>query len=287
MPEGPEIRRAADDLARVLTGRRLIHVDYRIPRLARKARSLRAAKVTRVYTRGKALLIDFDNGLTHYSHNQLYGEWEVTAGARTQDDGRTVRVVLATASHTATLYSATQVELLDTGKVDRHPYVAKLGPDVLDSSTTAAMVRTRLADPRFANRSLASLLLDQRFIAGLGNYLRSDILFAAGLPSGARPRDLDPAQRTRLAHEIRKIARQSYRTGGVTNDPARARASARSGVAYADYRFLAYGREGSPCWTCGTTIERDDTGGRGLFHCPNCQPPLKRGSRAKTPIIAQ
>ena len=43
----------------------------------RKARALRGARVDRVYSRGKALLIEFDNGLTHYSHNQLYGEWEV------------------------------------------------------------------------------------------------------------------------------------------------------------------------------------------------------------------
>ena len=50
MPEGPEIRRAADALGRVLTRRALIHVEYRIPRLARKARALRGAKVKRVYT---------------------------------------------------------------------------------------------------------------------------------------------------------------------------------------------------------------------------------------------
>ena len=147
MPEGPEIRRAADALGRVLTRRTLIHIEYRIPRLARKARALRGAKVKRVYTRGKALLIEFDRGLTHFSHNQLYGEWEVTAGARTQDERRTVRVVLATAKHTATLYSATDIDLLDTRKVDRHPYLARLGPDVLDPATTVASIEARLVGP--------------------------------------------------------------------------------------------------------------------------------------------
>jgi endonuclease-8 len=271
MPEGPEIRRAADALGRVLTRRTLIYVEYRIPRLARKARALRGAKVNRVRTRGKALLIEFDRGLTHFSHNQLYGEWEVTAGARTQDERRTVRVVLATAKHTATLYSATDIELLDTRKVDRHPYLAKLGPDVLNSATTVATIEARLADPRFAGRSLAGLLLDQRFVAGLGNYLRSDILFTAGLAPDARPRDLTDSQRARLVKGMLRLARQSYRTGGVTNDPARARASARTGVAYEDYRFLVYGREGAPCWTCGTKIARHDAGGRGLFLCATCQ----------------
>jgi endonuclease-8 len=182
-----------------------------------------------------------------------------------------VRVVLATARHTATLYSATEVELLDTAAVARHPYLARLGPDVLDPATTAASLGARLAEPRFAGRSLASLLLDQRFVAGLGNYLRSDILFAAGLPPAARPKDLDAAQRMRLVKAMRGLARQSYRSGGVTNDLALAGAARRNGADYEDYRFLVYGREGEPCWTCATPIVRHDTGGRGLFRCPLCQ----------------
>jgi len=39
-------------------------------------------------------------------------------------------------------------------------------------------------------------------------------------------------------------------------------------------QFLAYGREGEPCRTCGTAIERTEAGNRGLFHCPACQPAL-------------
>lgn len=276
MPEGPEIRRASDALGKVLEGRTLVAVEYRVPRLARKARALRGAQVDRVYARGKALLIDFDCGLSHYSHNQLYGEWEVTTGAPASGGARSVRVVLATAQHTATLYSATDIDLLPTAALARHPYLAALGPDVLDPKTTVAMLRARLADPRFAGRSLAGLLLDQRFAAGLGNYLRSDILFASGLPPEARPRDLDHAQLTRLVKAILGLARQSYRSGGVTNDLARARESRRAGVAYDDYRFLVYGRAGAPCWTCGRSIRRDDSGGRGLFRCPACQPGVRK-----------
>ena len=82
-----------------------------------------------------------------------------------------------------------------------------------------------------------------------------------------------------------RLARQSYRTGGVTNDPARARASARAGVAYEDYRFLVYGREGAPCWTCGTPIARHDAGGRGLYRCATCQPGRKTSARADGPIM--
>ena len=279
MPEGPEIRRAADALARALVDQPIAHIAYRIPRLASKARALNGARVTRVYSRGKALLVEFDNGVTHYSHNQLYGEWDVSEGVPAHDDRRTVRVVIATPTHTATLYSATQVDLVPTREVERHPYVAALGPDVLDSSTTLAVMRRQLEDRRFRGRSLASLLLDQRFAAGLGNYLRSDILFTVGLRAQLRPQDLDDATRTRLARAILGIARRSYRSNGITNDLARARKAKREGVHFEDYRFLVYGREGRPCWVCGTPIVRRDEGGRGLFHCARCQPATRKRAR--------
>jgi endonuclease-8 len=272
LPEGPEIRRSADDIAHALVGRPITRIDYRVPRLARKGRALRGAHVTRVYSRGKALLIEFDNGLTHYSHNQLYGEWEVREGPPEPHERRAVRLVIATPTHTATLFSATQIDLLPTHEVERHPYIASLGPDVLDASTTPAVMRRQLDDRRFRGRALGSLLLDQRFAAGLGNYLRSDILFTAGLRAGVRPQDLSEDARKRLARAIVDVSRRSYRTGGITNDAARARKSRREGVPFERYRFLAYGREGEPCWVCGTRITRRDDGGRGVFHCARCQP---------------
>lgn len=271
MPEGPEIRRAADTLARFLVGRPLVRIEYRVPRLTRKARALRGATITRIFARGKALLIEFDRGLTHYSHNQLYGEWVIARSAQEHDDTRQVRVFIATTTHAATLYSATEIELLDAAALARQPYLRKLGPDVLDPTTTVPIVRARIADPRYARSSLASLLLDQGFVAGLGNYLRSDILFAARLIPSARPADLRAAEVNRLAMVMLKLARQSYRTGGVTNEPALARASKRAGVAYDDYRFLVYGREGKPCRVCATCIRRASATGRGLFYCPACQ----------------
>jgi len=276
LPEGPEIRRSADALAQALVGQPITRIEYRVPRLERKARTLKGARVTRVYSRAKALLIEFDNGLTHYSHNQLYGEWEIHEGPPHPDDRRTVRVIIATPTHSAVLYSATQIDLLPTRDVERHPYIAALGPDVLDATTTPAVVRRQLEDPRFRGRSLSSLLLDQRFVGGLGNYLRSDILFEAGLRAGARPQELSDEARKRLARAIVDVSRRSYRKEGVTNDLARARKAARAGVPFEDYRFLAYGRAGAPCWVCGTTIVRSDEGGRGVFHCSKCQPAMRK-----------
>lgn len=273
MPEGPEIHRAADRLARVLDGRALVHAEYRFDGLARRGQTLTGKRVRRVYARGKALLIDFEGGLTHYSHNQLYGRWIVTEGRGVPDGARTVRVVLATATHTATLYSATDVALLPTRAVARHPYLAKLGPDALDARTTVAAVRARLIDARFARHRLGSLLLDQAFVAGLGNYLRSDILFASRLTADLRPCDLTAAQRTALAGNVLALARRSYRSGGSTHPLREAARASRAGTFTGNDRFLVYGRANAPCWACGTPIVRHEYGGRAIYECPTCQRP--------------
>ena len=94
------------------------------------------------------------------------------------------------------------VDLVPTGEVEQHPYIATLGPDVLDARTTPAIMRKQLEDRRFRARSLGSLVLDQRFAAGLGNYLRSDILFVAGLRASAKQQDLDGETRKKLARAI-------------------------------------------------------------------------------------
>jgi len=276
MPEGPEIRREAVAIAQVIVDQPLVRIDYRVPRLARRARTLRGATVTSVSSRGKAMLIAYSNGLTHYSHNQLYGKWRVLAVARLarllERRERSIRVILQTATHAAVLLSATQIELLTRAELARQPYLAKLGPDVLDRSTTVRTVKARLRKPEFARRSLAALLLDQSFLAGLGNYLRSDILHVTGLRHSARPVDLSDEEIAVLAGATLDLPRLSLKTGGATNDPAIVRRLEREGVTPGARRFRVYNREARPCWTCGTRIQRVDVGGRGIYFCSTCQP---------------
>ena len=129
MPEGPEIRRAADALGRVLTDRPLTRIEYRVPRLAQRARTLHGARVTRVYARGKALLIEFDYGLTHYSHNQLYGEWEVARGtpATERQSYGACRHRYGDAHRHALQRDADRAPS-DQATSRRHPYIASARP---------------------------------------------------------------------------------------------------------------------------------------------------------------
>ncbi|MGB5335309.1 MAG: DNA-formamidopyrimidine glycosylase family protein, partial [Woeseiaceae bacterium] len=82
MPEGPEIRLAADKIAKVLVNQGIVEAELRPPALTRFEKKLTGAHVTAIDTRGKAMLTRFDNGLTLYSHNQLYGRWFTTRKPR-------------------------------------------------------------------------------------------------------------------------------------------------------------------------------------------------------------
>jgi endonuclease-8 len=271
MPEGPEIRLAADRVAKVLVARPIEDVFLGLPGLRRFSRRLIGSIVTAVDTRGKAMLTRFDNGLTLYSHNQLYGRWYTTKRPKMPTTSRQLRVALHTATHSALLYSASDIEVLTERGLSKHPFLNRVGPDILDPALTCDAVVDRLSSGTFGNRALGSLYLDQAFLAGIGNYLRSEILWAAGVSPAAKPAKLDHSMLKDIARRTLQISRRSYRTRGVTVPPADAKARKALGMTYGEYRFQVFDREGLACYACGTAIERRTMGSRNIFVCNVCQ----------------
>lgn len=272
MPEGPEIRRAADKVAAVLVGKNIEEVAFGLERLKPFEKRLSGRTVTAVDTRGKAMLTRFDNHLTIYSHNQLYGRWYTVRRPRMPKTNRQLRVELCTETHKALLYSASDIAVLDDKGLSAHPFLNRVGPDILDRTLSASRIVERLQAAEFRNRALGSLYLDQAFLAGNGNYLRSEILWAAGIEPMRKPASLTTAERAALARETLKIARRSYRSGGVTVAPGLASKLKGAGLLRENYRFYVFGRAGQPCRNCGSTIERRTMGSRQLFTCRHCQP---------------
>ncbi len=271
MPEGPEIRRAADEVARVLINHDIVEVQFGLARLNRFAKNLTGAVVTAVDTCGKAMLTRFDNGLTLYSHNQLYGKWFTMRRPRLPKTTRQLRVGLHTEAHSALLYSASDIEVLTERDLKRHPFLCRVGPDILDPGLTADDIVDRLESTTFRNRALGSLYLDQAFLAGNGNYLRSEILWAAGVDPHLKPSQLDAAALRVIAMQTLAISRRSYRTRGVTTPTKQTQDRKALGMSFQQYRFQVFGRDGLDCYACGTTIERRTMASRNLFVCPSCQ----------------
>jgi endonuclease VIII len=271
MPEGPEIWKAADKIAKVVVGKQC-EVMFAFESLKQFEGELSGQTVVSLKARGKALLTQFQNGLSIYSHNQLYGRWYVHLNERVVATNRQLRLRLKTPTHTAALYSASHIEVLDEQGIESHAFLRKLGPDVVDADTRLRQVLCQFRNPSFQKRRLQSLLLDQHFLSGLGNYLRSEILFSAKLHPLLRPMDLTTSQEKKLAQECLRLPRQSYLHQGVTNNLERAKELKRNGFKRYEYRHFVFSREGQACFECDTPIERFEIGGRRIYVCTVCQP---------------
>ncbi|MCP5098105.1 MAG: endonuclease VIII [Chloroflexi bacterium] len=271
MPEGPEIRLAADALSAAIAGRVAESVFFAFDQLKQYEALLSGEVVTAVTSHGKAMLTHFANETTIYSHNQLYGIWMVRDAHDFPDTNRQLRLAIHNSEKSALLYSASNIEVWPTAELDAHPFLSKLGPDLLDDNVTVDTVAARFVALKFRRKRLTSLLLDQSFLAGLGNYLRTEILFVARVHPSLRPMDCTPAQIDALAQATVELTRQSYQTRGITNDVQLAEKLRKEGNSYKDYRFWVFRREDKSCYVCGTAVVRETLGGRRVFHCPTCQ----------------
>ena len=273
MPEGPEIRLAADKVADAIVGRPTQEVTFAFDFLKEFEPLLTGETVTAVETYGKAILTRFANDLNIYSHNQLYGIWMIRDAYDYPDTTRQLRLAIHNDAYSALLYSASDIEVLHNNELAEHPFLSKIGPDLLDPSLTIDDVAERYRSKRFRNRRLSSLLLDQHFLAGLGNYLRSEVLFVAGVHHTMRPADCTPEQIDALARATVELTRQSYETEGITIDLDLAEKLKADGWKRRKYRWWVFERDGDQCHRCGGPIQKDEIGGRRLYDCATCQPP--------------
>jgi endonuclease-8 len=291
------VRRTADRIAEVLLGQTIAAVELR-KRTRGPGDDLAVrvvgTRVKAVRTHGKHIVIAFTRGLFLHNHMMMWGKWrtyprraydagEAKPPPRVQwrrradedrsrvgktvsdvrDDSR-VRLVLLTAEHAAVQFNGpilrfTADDPATSGAIER------LGPDALAGPLPARVVRARLAER--AGKTLADLLLDQTFVAGIGNKYKSDILFLLGLHPFRRASSLDAVEQRRLRAEIPRMLRFGYENGGRSR-PLADGESARSW----DTRHWVFRRGGRPCWRCGTSIRTDRaSSARVTYWCPRCQ----------------
>ena len=271
MPEGPEIRRSADRVSKRLSERNLSSLRLLYPPISEFESLLDTSRIESVTSRGKALLIRFDKGLSLYSHSQLYGRWTVNKVSTKMRWNRSLRAEFVADGYAVRLWSATDVEILPTQNEEEHPYILKLGPDVLDRNTTPDLIVERLVSSKFSKRRASSLMLDQSFVAGLGNYLRSEILHQARIHPSSRPKDLSSDAISRWGLLTKAVSVRSYESKGLTVSDELAQRRKGMGEKRRSYRHSAFCRNGLDCHECGSTIVRIRVSGRRLDMCPSCQ----------------
>ena len=156
------------------------------------------------------------------------------------------------------------VECLETAEWVRRS--RELGPEPLSRGFTAASLQKGLERSRSPIRSW---LLDQRKLAGVGNIYANESLWRARVHPARWACQLDSDEVERLHRAIRAVLREAVSAEGTTLRDYRTVDGKRGEFAG---RLRVYGREGSACRRCRTTIERIVFGGRSAFLCPRCQP---------------
>jgi len=278
MPEGPEIRKAADKVADAILGKTVIKLEFGLPHLKKWQPAFVNKRVDSIETYGKAMVTRFvhsekvnGKALNIYTHNQLYGRWVICDANQMPSSNRQLRLGIYTKDKWALLYSASDIQVLTDKEVLEHPFIKKLGKDVLKPETSVEYVRERLLSPAYRNRQIGGFLTEQSFLAGLGNYLRCEILFSAGIHPRRKPSELNPQQILKLAQEILRLPRQSYKTEGITNDLDAVAKLMAQGSTLEDARFWVFRREALPCYRCGAKIIKKNIGGQACYLCEKCQ----------------
>lgn len=270
MPELPEVETVVRALRGPLAGRTIVSAAYDWPNcLVTPDGPLFTARIVGqpvrgVARRGKYILIALDPD-TLIIHLKMTGRLYVVPNGAADEADRWVHF-------TFQLDNAHQLRFSDARKFgrvylveDAAQIVGALGPEPLEDTFTLAAFRARLAG---RVGLLKPLLLNQAFVAGLGNIYADEALFAAGLHPLRRADSLADEEIARLHAAIRAtLAAGVAREGASVNwyrKPDGTRGSAQMAL-------NVYGRADQPCPRCGQPIERAVIGGRSTYYCPACQ----------------
>jgi formamidopyrimidine-DNA glycosylase len=265
MPELPEVETTVRRLRQPLIGRTFTGTSVMWPPMVRPPGvelndRLPGQRIQSIRRRAKYLVFELSGGDRLIIHLKMSGDLRVCEAADALD--RHDRIVFE-------LDDGNQLRFNDTRKFGRVYLLAepgavlgRLGPEPLSGWFGEADFLAL-----FERRSgrIKPLLMDQTFIAGIGNIYADESLFEAGIHPLRAADTLSETEKRRLYHAIRQVLSLAIRHQGSTLRDATYREGR-----YQD-RFCVYGQHGRPCARCGSMIERVRVGQRYAHFCPACQ----------------
>ncbi|MEJ2040444.1 MAG: bifunctional DNA-formamidopyrimidine glycosylase/DNA-(apurinic or apyrimidinic site) lyase [Desulfosarcinaceae bacterium] len=275
MPELPEVQTIVDDLKALgVIGSTITRVSVHWPRsIARLTpgdftKKVCGRTIRHIDRRGKFIRFDLGQELCMAVHLRMTGRFSLVSPNKKHDKHEHVYIGLGRLG---------QLRFHDTRKFGRFyllepddPFFRRLGPEPLDDDLTAGRFHTMLGR---RSRRLKPLLLDQTFIAGLGNIYVDEALWYARIHPLVKSDSLDSKQASKILGAIRKVLRKGLENAGTTLGQGEGNyASMRQGRGKNGGNLKVFRRTGLPCHRCGDPIERIIVGQRSTHLCPRCQP---------------
>jgi formamidopyrimidine-DNA glycosylase len=262
VPELPEVETLARQLRPLIEGAEILEVVGGSHHRYAPARAVVGATVESLTRRGKYLLLGIGHGRELVLHLGMTGQllWD-----REPRD----HVHLGLRFPAGTLWFRDprrfgRAELLHGGDRSALATLHQLGPEPDDPAFTTRRVEEYLLSE---GSPVKARLLEQRLVAGVGNYIADEVLWRARVNPAARSITRDQARR--LHRALRKVITDSVAAGGVSERDYVHVDGSRGGYAA---QLAAHGRAGLPCLRCGQILLKSRVAGRGTVHCPRCQP---------------
>ncbi|MDP8259786.1 MAG: bifunctional DNA-formamidopyrimidine glycosylase/DNA-(apurinic or apyrimidinic site) lyase [Candidatus Gygaella obscura] len=265
MPELPEVETIKRELISQVVNKKIIAVfvnNTKVIKDLRKSdfiRQVKGSSIKRIIRKGKLLIFELSNSKSLAVHLRMTGQL-VYPG-----DNKKSRVSFKFSDNSLLDYKDQRIlgELRLVRDWREINFIKCLGPEPFD-------LTVRGFESMLANRKtkIKPLLMDQKFIAGLGNIYAAEALFRAGINPLRPASNLSSEEKKKLFNQITKILKQAIRCKGSSIDQY-IQISGEPG----DYvkHHKVYDREGNPCFVCKTTIKRISLAGRGTYFCPKCQ----------------
>jgi formamidopyrimidine-DNA glycosylase len=260
MPELPEVETVVRTVRPHLVGKKILAAELTSKHVTPGNRTALAKKlvgrqVQSVTRRGKFISIQLDDGYLTI-HLGMTGKLLIQGAIREHTYG------IFTLDEGVLLYHDPRQFGTIEWSEGVHPRVARLGPEPLE--ITLEEFRARMK----RKTRMKSLLLNQTFLAGVGNIYADESLFAAGIHPLASAAKLSKARVEKLHTAIRGILAHSIELGGSSISDY-VDAEGQKGWFQVEHRV--YGRDGEACVQCGSPIRKTLVAQRGTHYCAVCQ----------------
>lgn len=287
MPELPEVETVRRDLEARAIGRTITScfVSEDAPRLVQLitresfCESLVGRKIVGLRRRGKYLIVDLDDERAWVIHRRMSGNILYRRPDDEPDDY--VRAIFG-------LDDGHELRWTDLRKFgtmwlveDATMVMESLGPEPLEAEFTPEVLRGR---GRKRSAPIKSVLLDQTVVAGIGNLYGDEALWYAQVHP-LRPANKLKSDDWRRLHEgiVKALQLGIAARGSSLGSTLRDHINVDGNPGENQTTVRAYGRDGEPCYRCGTLMKRIVVGGRSSVFCSKCQPTPRGASKKRAP----
>ena len=270
MPELPEVETIRRQLNKLTTNKSIVSAEFFGPQKMinlpknKFLKILTGAKIIGVNRRAKLLILELNNNYVLLTHLKMTGKylWNI------EKDKHTHLILKLSGKNQLNFKDVRKFGYLKLIKKEELPEILKnvYGPEPLDKKFTLKNFDDLLQTK--PKSRIKQALLDQKFIAGIGNIYAVEACFYANILPGRKILTLKKEEIKKLYKGLRAILQASIKCGGTTADDY-LDCYGKKG-SYID-KLKVYGRKGLPCLKCKTILLESRLGGRGTVFCPKCQ----------------